>query len=492
MKSYLAAFLALFAATAEAQFTETLEVRVLEIEATVVDRDQNAIEGLTRDDFLVSIDGEPAEITNFSVITRGVVRDDEVEMPVPTRLIIVIDDLSLHPEPKRRALQALRRYVDETMDASTTATLITWNGAITTRTTPTGRRELLRSAIDAAARDTPHGNIIDSERRQLNMTRGYAAYPGMAENFARSRSVDADRTLEALQDIVAQAANAVEGRKLVLFISEGVPVQPGAELVSTVPPAAVRRLMAPELSHGQQFHELAKDAQKAGVVFSTIDPSHTMTNVEREGATLLARATGGMVVANQNDLDRALALLDDRLSTYYSIAVRPPAKTEASPHIEVRVKDRPKLRVHVATRRGLPSRDEAIGTAVRAQLTRRQEENPLNARLSVQTEQREGDCIAALQFLLPAEALTLLEPAAATRGQLDFWLAVADHEGVESPARMQSVMVTPQHGATIGHSLLLSLARERYVVSTAVIDRLSGKASYLQREVDCGTQGGLK
>ena len=486
MKLY-APLLLVLALQLPAQFTETLEVRVLELEATVVDRDQNAIEGLTRDDFLVTIGGKPAEITNFSVISRGVVRDDEVEMPVPTRLIVVVDDLSLHPEPKRRALQALRRYVDETMDPSTTATVITWNGAITTRTMATTRREILRSAIDAAARDTPHGNMIDAERRQLDTIRGYATYPAMAESFARSRSVDAIRTLEALQDIVAQAANAVEGRKLVLFISEGVPIQPGAELISTVPATAVRRLMAPELSHGPQFHDLAKDAQKAGVVFSMIDPSHTTSTFEREGVALLARATGGTIVANQNDLDRALALLDDRLSTYYSIAVRPPAKAEVNPRIEVRVKDRPRLRVHVATRRGLPSRDEAIATAVRAQLTRRHEENPLNARLFVQTEQHERGCIASLQFLVPAENITLLDPSEATRGQLDFWFAVADHQGVETPARMQSAAVTSRHGATIGHSMPLALATGDYVVSTAIIDRLSGKASYLQREVDCGT-----
>lgn len=490
MKFYLAALSLLVAVTAQAQFNETLEVRVLELEATVVDRDQNTIEGLTRDDFAVTIDGKPAEITNFSVISRGVIRDDVdangVAMPVPTRLIIVIDDLSLHPEPKRRALLALKKYVDETMDPSTTATLITWNGTLYTRTTPTTRREILRSAIDAAARDIPHGTTIDAERRQLDTIRGFATYAGMAESFARSRSVDAKRTLGALEEIVANAAKAVEGRKLLLFISEGVPLQPGAELIATVPPSAVQRLMSPELSHSTRFHDLAKEAQEAGVIFTMIDPSHTTSSFEREGMALLARATGGTVVANQNDLAHALMALDERLSAYYSLAVRPAGNTEANPRIEVRIRNQPKLRVHVATRRGMPSRDEAIANAVRAQLTWRSEENPLNARLFVQTEQHERGCIASLQFLVPAEGLTLLEPSEATRGQLDFWFSVVDQSNFEVPPRRQSILVTSRHGAMIGHSMPLALSSGNYVISTAVVDRLGGATSYLQREVACG------
>ncbi|MGZ5474116.1 MAG: VWA domain-containing protein [Thermoanaerobaculia bacterium] len=485
--------LTLLALPTAAQFTETLEVRVLEIEATVVDRNQNTIEGLTREDFVVTIDGRPAAITNFSAVSRGVVRESVaaieheavVAMPVPTRLIIVIDDLSLHQEPKQRALRALRTYVDETMDASTTAMLITWNGALTTRTTPTTRREILRSAIAASAREIPRGMAVDTERRQVDAMRGLASYGAMAESYARSRAVDAKRTLEALGEIVAGAASAVEGRKLVLFISEGVPIHPGAELSALLPAASASRLLSPEISQAPRFRAFAKQAQAAGVVFSTVDPSTAVDGFEREGVSWLARETGGTVVAS-NDLERELIRLDERLSTFYSIAVHPPANTEGNPPIEVRVKDRPKLRVHVATRRGLPSRDEAIANAVRAQLTWRNEENPLNARLFVEVEQHERGCIASLQFLVPAEGLTLLEPSSPTRGQLDFWFAVADPRGIESPVKMQSVIVTSRHGATIGHAMPLALASAEYVVSTAVVDRLSGATSFLQREMDCG------
>ena len=68
MRFYAPLFCALFALPLAAQFTETVEVRVLEIEATVVDRNQNIIGDLTRDDFTVAIGGQPAEITNFAAV----------------------------------------------------------------------------------------------------------------------------------------------------------------------------------------------------------------------------------------------------------------------------------------------------------------------------------------------------------------------------------------------------------------------------------------
>ena len=501
VKFYAAVLALLFAGAASAQFSETLEVRVLEIEATVVDRDQRTVEGLRREDFLVTIDGKPAEVTNFSSVSRGVTRDADaaqsvVDMPVPTRLIIVVDDFHLHPEPKRRALAALRRYVEETMDAATTATLITWNGALTTRTTPTSRRDILLNAIDASAKEIPRGSMADAERRQLESVRRQIGagptYTRMVENYAESQAEDVDRTVSALEDIIDQVAATIDGRKIVLFVSEGVPVHPGSEMFASTAGTRTLPINGARFNQGRRLQELARRAQAAGVVFSTIDPSapdaatRVLREVGHEGVLLLARETGGTLVANQNDLAAALARLDERVSSYYSLAVRAPETAKEALKVDVRIKDRPKLRVHAALRRGMASRDEAIATAVRAQLTRRSEENPLDARFFVEVETRPNGCIAALQFLVPAERLTLLGPTEQVRGQLDVWFSVVDEKGVETPVRTRGIAVTAKHGRTIGHSQPIALAPGHYVVSTALVDRLSGATTYLQRDVECG------
>lgn len=520
MRFYAAVLATLFAVTASAQFSETLEVRVLEIEATVVDRQQRPVEGLTREDFLVTIDGKPAEITNFSVVSRGATRDAEapagqasVEMPVPTRLIIVVDDLHLHPESKQRALAALRQYVNETMDPATTATLITWNGALTTRTTATSRRDILLSAIDASAKELPRAMAIDAERRQLRQIRQYSggsAYRSAVEYYAESRSEDVERTLQALDDVIATAASAIDGRKIVLLISEGIPINPGAEMFASAAGTRTMPIGGARFNKGAAFESLARRAQAAGVVFSTLDPQASagtheggMGNVDftvdtrmtrdlaHGGVALLARETGGTLVSDQHDLTRALQMLDERVSTYYSLAVRAPGKaaagaTAAPAAVEVRIKDQPKLRVHTAMRRGLPSRDEAIAVALRTQLTRRSEDNPLDARFVVAVEPRENGCIAALQFLVPAAKLTLLPATEQVRGQVDVWFTVADDKGFEAPVRTRGIAVTAKHGSVIGHSQPIAIAPGQYVVSTALVDRLSGATTYLQRDVECG------
>jgi len=514
VRFYAAFLVVLFSHSAAAQFSETLEVRVLEIEATVVDRDQNAIEGLTENDFLITIDDQPAEITNFSFVSRGAIResahgsDAVVELPVPTRLIIVIDDLHLHQQSKQRALRALERYVDEAMDASTTAMLITWTGALTTRTTPTTRRDILRSAMAASAKEIPRGMGADAERRQLQSAREAtgpnASYRRLVENHAESRAIDVQRTLDALEEIVATAARAVEGRKIVLFISEGIPVTPGVEMFASAVGVRVPPIESARFHKGPRFLDFAKLAAAAGVIFSTLDPSavagttdggmgdvdltidtRMMRDNAHEGVALLARETGGTLIANQNDLDRALMMLDERVSTYYSIAVRPPPAVSEQPRIDVRVKNQPRLRVHVATRRGLPSRDEAIVNAIRTQLTRRNEENPLQARFFVEVERNDDRCTAKLSFLVPAENLALLPPTEALRGQIDLWYTAVDQTGLESRVGTHVIDVTSRHGSTIGRAVPVTLPRGRFVLSVAIVDRLSAVTSYLQRDVDC-------
>jgi len=221
-----------------------------------------------------------------------------------------------------------------------------------------------------------------------------------------------------------------------------------------------------------------------GEVDLTID-TRMMRHNAHEGVALLARETGGTLVADQNDLDRALALLDERVSTYYSIAVRPPEGTSERPKVEVRVKNQSRLRVHVATRRGLGSRDEAIVNAVRAQLTRRNEDNPLDARFFVEVERGDDRCSAKLSFLIPAEKLTLLAPTEALRGQIDVWYAAVDQSGLESRVGSHLIDVTSRHGSTIGRAVPVTLPLGQFVVSVALVDRLSGATSYLQRDVEC-------
>jgi VWFA-related protein len=504
---FYAAVVALLALPCAAQFRETVEVRMLEIEATVLDKDMRPVDTLGPQDFRVSLGGQPTEIASFFLIRRGAVEEPNRDVAstapllvVPTRFFIVIDDLHLTPSSKQHALIGLRRFITETMDPWTTATVVSWNGTLSTRVKPTSRREVLLRELEAIGHENPRGASVEGERRAIvRMCRDSAAHCRMAvPEFAESQAADTDRTIDALREVLGTAAG-MEGRKVVLFVSEGMATLPGVELFSVAANMPAATIGALKLNRTREVHALAKEAQNAGVVFCTIDPSlsaavddtmndvridrHLIRDNARESGRILARETGGRLIADQNDLHTALTGLDQQMSTYYSIGVRAPAGIDDGVKVRVRLADHPDLQVITASRRSLPSREEAVAHAVRSNLYERHDDNPLSARVSVNVV-RTDRCVATLEMLVPSEKLTLADNAE-IRGQIDVRLAVLDDRDHESEVFRTTVLVTRRHGSVIGQAVPVRLAGDKYVLSMAIIDRSSGLTSYLQRDVDC-------
>src|SRR5687768_2383715 len=61
------------------QFTEEIEVRVIDVDVAVTDRQGNPLTNLTRDDFELYEDGKRVDIAYFSRIADGRIAD----MPAP-------------------------------------------------------------------------------------------------------------------------------------------------------------------------------------------------------------------------------------------------------------------------------------------------------------------------------------------------------------------------------------------------------------------------
>lgn len=508
MTSYAAAVVVLLTMPAAAQLSETVEVRVMEIEATVRDSQNNPVENLTRDDFIVTIDGKPAEISNFFIVQRGVIRDDVsaeqdgVAAPpqtVPTRLVIIVDDVHLHQGPKTRALQAVGRYLQQTMDASTTAMLVRWHGALQTRVKPTTRKDLLLSGLEAMEKEPGVAARADSERRTLLRMKEALPpdqYYQAVLQFCESQQRESTQTFDAIREILKSIAG-MEGRKIVLFVSEGIPLLAGQEMIADAVGNKGNPLDAFRFDRSSDMRGVARAAQEAGVVFSTLDPSPTVPAMDdpgldykrmrdnaRDSVTHLARQTGGDVIFDRNDFEKELLALDERVSTYYSIGARPPSSARKSIRVQVKVKNQPRLRVLVSTRRNLTSGEEAIANAVRSQLYLREESNPLGALVAVaKTELRNDRCVASVAVQVPSERLTLL-PNGETRGQIDVRFAVLDAREQESDIRTLTRNVRDE--TVVSELLSIGLRDRKYVVSMAIVDRLSGAVSYLQRDVRCG------
>lgn len=497
--------LALLATSVAGQFGESVEVRVLEIETTVLDEQGRPVEDLGRDDFVVTIDGKAAEVTNFFIVQRGVIRNEgqaeggrEAAPPqtVPKRLVVFVDDVHLHQGPKTRALQAIRRYLERTMDASTTVMLVRWNGSLETRVKPTARKDLLLAGLEAMEKEPGRAAHTDNERRTLLRMKGMLdsdQYYQSVMQFCESQRRETAQTFDAIRKVL-ESVGGMEGRKIVLFVSEGIPLLAGNEMIADSKGNALDAL---RFDGSNDMRAVARAAQDAGVVFSTLDPSPTVRGVDddtglddklmranaRDSVTHLARQTGGEVIFDRNAFEEELLALDDKVSTYYSLGARPPASSRKNVKVQVKVKNRPKLRVLVSTRRSLTSRDEAIANAVRSQFYLREEQNPLAARVEVaKTELRDNRCVASVLVQVPSEKLALV-PGGSPRGRIDVRFAVLDGQERESDIRTKSRDVNNE--PVVAEALVIGLRDRKYVVSVAVVDRLSGTVSYLQRDVRC-------
>lgn len=504
MRFYAAVLAVLFAIPAAAQFQERLEVRLLELEATVLDKQGRPVERLTREDFLVTLDGKPTDITNFSFVRGGVVApavrgatpapSPEAPLAIPTRIHVIFDDLHLHPPAKQRAIAGLREYF-KTLDASTTASLMTWSMSLHINVKPTSDSEALLRGLDAMAKEQPRGMAVDGERRAFAQLCevSVAACRAAAKQYAESQALDAKRTFEALREVI-DSIGGTDGRKLVFFISEGVPMNPGTELYTRARGMPGSQIGSLHHTRNIELKELATAAQNAGVVFNTIDPSigigaasmmnpysmdlRQVRDNGRQTGAHLARETGGQLIVDQNDLNGVFSTLEQQVTTFYSLAVRAPERADEA-KVEVRLRNRNDLRVLTAARRSLSTIESSVASTVRAQLYQRQESNPLDARLFVEEQHGGERCTAAMSLLVPKEKIPLARA-------VDVRLAVLDDRDRESDVFSSSIQITPRHGSVIGQIIPVHLEDGgKYVLSVGIIDRATGITSYLQREVDC-------
>lgn len=466
------AVLALAAVPLHAQLTESVEVHVLEVEATVVDAKGKPVHDLTRDDFVVEVGGKPAEVTNFFAVNRGIVEDrapgsraDGREARViPSRIAIFVDDLHLHPMAKANAMKALRQYIETKLDPNATTSLLRWSGSLKMIVPPTREKGKLLAGVKELSKDP--GRLADLEHDiEFLTTVAEVADVNVFPDYMRMLSVQSSHTMEGLTEIV-QSMAGMSGRRTVLFIGQGLPV--------------ARRSV---------LNQMIASAQKAGVMISALDP--TVGHEERSNATdalhYFAQETGGKLVRNENDLGRALETIAEEASTYYSLGVRAPAGGREVA-VEVKLRNRPGLRVITAGKRGVPSTEERLAGNVRSRLYSREQENPLNVMVALVPPRRQDDrCVMTFQVGVPASRLTLIPSGDAAKGELAVRYAILDDRDGESNVQSTVKEVWPAPKEVVRETISFGVqAGRKYVLSVAVTDGVSQETSYLQTEVDAG------
>jgi len=528
----LAALLIAFAA--QAQLTRTLErieVSVIEVDVVVLDAQGKPASGLTSKDFELRLGGRRRPITNFYEVNR---RADETRAttnpsqaaPVARRdyLVLFIDDLHLNQHEKKRALDGLRTFVGEHVRPGTAAMLVASEGDVRILERFTEDAPRLTHAIDALERQPARVSEYERERHDVlnyidlvrndprlreNMSE---TIPPRIESLAQQGHRIAEDTIRAL-DRVTHAIAGLDGRRVMVYVSDGLPMQPGTEVFQYFKPEEfmtdknvdVMRILAQsqpmdalKTNLSSRYRDLARQAALSGVQFFAIDARGVQgfdEGIENSAASsrldssliranlhgpiqLLADETGGQAIIDTNDMGIAFAKLDEHLSTYYSLGFRSEGSGRED-DITVNVKRRG-LTVRAVKHVRQRSTREQIADRVRASLYARIEENPLDAKVTLTP--LPGPQLKAT-IRVPLAKLSILPGRDRAETSFALFLAMMDQDMRETPVRMFVHRVVPSEFEESTQSVTFDIQPGTYVVSVAISDGYSLQASYLQREV---------
>ncbi len=280
---------------------------------SVFDKEGHFVDGLSRDQFQLLVDGKPRPISFFERVTAGSLReaqinsrpnDPTIAVPIPSAsprgrtIVFFVDDLHLSPDSLNRTRQMLREFLNHQMSGSDSVAIVSASGQIGFLQQFTNNRQVLDAALTRLsprqydARGFGTGSTRMTEYLALNIeteksdNRILGFYIGecMKQNMPSKRSAAYSTLVAALRAtcetdvktsaraVLMQAAQITQnmyesleslmrssarapGRKLAFFVSDGF-------LMDAGPHAAGLR---------DKLDRIIDAATRAGVVIYTID-----------------------------------------------------------------------------------------------------------------------------------------------------------------------------------------------------------------------------
>lgn len=251
----------LLAAQTPPAFTgETVNVNVINVDAFVTDRDGNRVTGLTRDDFQLFDDGKPVEIAYFEALQGasagkpsagaapgGTPAADGLPGAAardPLHMVVFVDNSEIRPAGRTRVLRQLDEFLRAQLSPGDRVMIVSHDMGLRVRLPFTDNPASLAGALEELRTVTAGGEETGRARRlafDAMMTIQEIAVMESppnpcphnivtpAHSFASERRQDILRSLGAMT-VVINALSGLPGPKALLYVSDGLPVTPGAEL----------------------------------------------------------------------------------------------------------------------------------------------------------------------------------------------------------------------------------------------------------------------
>ena len=538
---------------------KNVDVSITNLDVVVTDSKGNRVTGLRKEDFEVIEDGLQQIVTNFYVVEAGmlkVVGDDPVPAPVEaaaaaapskveagnaevaplpvlkTKIVIFVDNLHITPSNRNRVLRNIEAFARTNVKDNVEAMVVTWERSLKVLRKFTNDGRDVADVLKQVEEISAQGSARLSDRRDV--LKAIDDSSNVDEAVSRIRSYilaqknDLDFTVEALKTAVNQLAG-VEGKKIFLHVSDGLPQSPGYELWLYAQEKYRNQSL---LMNAQEFDKTAgfigviRNANAAGVTIYAVDAgglsvdssvsaenramgarldTFAEQNNEQAMLTLMSEETGGVAILNKNDITPALKDLERDCTSYYSLGYRSLRSGADRPH-KVDVKMKRKGLAARARRSYLEKSPETrITEATLSALVFPRDDNPLAVGLETGTPAPadRANFLVPIRIRVPYSRIMLLPDGPRLKGRLILYFVVLDSVGKQSDLAQQSIPIE------VEAKLFEAVSKKDFIydarlmmipggqrLSIAVRDDLTNAVSYIQKSIfvsvfsgEAGTSG---
>lgn len=548
------------------RFSGAVSVDVVTVDVVISDHRGRPVTGLERGDFRVFEDGVEMELSNFAAVSldapaaveaAGALEEQEevtggsAPAERPGHLIIYLDLAFMRTQSARRLLPKVADFLREQVPPGTRVMLATYDGAVDIPVPFTDDLDEVIAVLEKEVRRAGAGNLTDAfeyrtlhawamaENQAQSMSDGGAMSSGEALAIAQEeRQVRLDALAEDYRAMIRRAWRnlryfvdsfaGLAGRKVMLYVSDGVPSRPDFWDSPTGSQRADGR-RPPPFGTAADLIEVVAHASSLGITIHTVygegagrwissgnaissdvpgrvafgrsDQMREMQfNMDANSTTtlqLLAEGTGGLAVLKATP--QTMAPLGADVRNYYSLGYRPPTPGDGAVHsIRVEV-DRKKVSVrHRARYISLAPRARASATAIAALISDRPE-NPLGVAWDVPAagQATDGGFRVPVHVRIPILALAMQPDGDLWRGQIRAFLVAQDLEGALAPIRELTVPLEIKELPEAGSDAVflvpasIDLPAGEHTVAVTVLDELSGAASSVTTDLFVDSSGGV-
>jgi VWFA-related protein len=541
----------------------SVDVRVVNVDAVVLDRRGRPVQGLRVDDFQLFVDGHEVAIAYFSAPPGELAYESGKEsaiFPAPDRaspspsaaatpsadiLALLLDERLLPPGSWRRVVRDVKEFLSGAGSEFGRVVFARYRDRLELMVPQKGDeiahelerlgpmamaavrgRELSRALQDIVA----SYEACEQQPFCAPCTDNWQEMMRLAETFGRLEELRVALAVDALAEFISWLAG-LDGEKLLLYPSDGLPHRPGIEAYAFVidicrdrradserdatiemlqfdESRRLRHLGAWANARGVRLFPLESSGLRTGatasVEFARADlrPSSRFDEVVRSNAQSglyqLADETGGKPIFNSNqpllDLD-----LRPEIEGRYVLGFAPDHPPTGRRH-ELKVELRSGRKLEVRHRRSYFDRtlDQRLADELQSALRLGHTPNPLGAALSFGTVT--ADPAAAGSFLVPVRIevdeerlLAAASPAAsggaaAPRGRLRVWLGALRDDDTRTAVRQEVFELGPEgvvaRDGRYRITVTMSLGPGRWTVAAGLRDELAQASSLVRGEVE--------